>query len=177
MSSYSSSSGVPSGALITRKVDNFAGVDFSNSDTNLARSPDSLNMWKNYKNNSAGIETRPDMELVEEYNNTILGLFFYDVDNTTHKIVHSGTKLYDNGTEIVQRINEMGRRSYTSIPGNFIPFGKNREAKELDEIISVKVKITKPLGGVYNTQNCTIYIIVLTMIAGMIIFIKKRSKK
>ena len=52
MSSYSSSSGVPSGALVTRKVDNFAGVDFSNSDTNLSRSPDSLNMWKNYKNNS-----------------------------------------------------------------------------------------------------------------------------
>ncbi len=105
MSSYSSSSGVPSGALITRKVDNFAGVDFSNNDTNLARSPDSLNMWKNYKNNSAGIETRPDMELVEEYNNTILGLFFYDIGNTTHKIVHSGTKLYDDSTEIFNGMN------------------------------------------------------------------------
>ena len=105
MSSYSSSSGVPSGALVTRKVDNFVGVDFSNSDTNLARSPDSLNMWKNYKNNSAGIETRPDMELVEEYNNTIFGLFFYDVGSNTHKIVHSGTKLYDNGTEIFSGMN------------------------------------------------------------------------
>ena len=62
-------------------------------------------MWKNYKNNSAGIETRPDMELVEEYNNTILGLFFYDIGNTTHKIVHSGTKLYDNGTEIFSGMN------------------------------------------------------------------------
>ena len=72
MSSYSSSSGVPSGNLVTRKVDNFAGVDFSNSDTNLARSPDSLNMWKNYKNNSTGIETRPDMELVEEKNRKMM---------------------------------------------------------------------------------------------------------
>lgn len=105
MSSYSSSSGVPSGALVTRKVDNFAGVDFSNSDTNLARSPDSLNMWKNYKNNSAGIETRPDMELVEKYDNTIFGLFFYDIGTDTHKIVHSGTKLYDNGTEIFTGMN------------------------------------------------------------------------
>lgn len=105
MSSYSSSSGVPSGALVTRKVDNFAGVDFSNSDTNLARSPNSLNMWKNYKNNSAGIETRPDMELVEEYNNTIFGLFFYDIGNNTHRIVHSGTKLYDNGKEIFSGMN------------------------------------------------------------------------
>jgi len=105
VSSYSSSGGVPSGYLVTRKVDNFAGVDFSNSDTNLARSPDSLNMWKNYKKNSNGIETRPDVELVGEYDNTIFGLFFYDVGNTTHKIVHCGTKLYDDDNVIFTGMN------------------------------------------------------------------------
>lgn len=105
MSSYSASGGVPSGNLVTRKVDTFAGVDFSNSDTNLSRSPDSLNMWKNYKNNSAGIETRPDIELAYEYNNSIFGLFFYEVGNTLHRIVHSGTKLYDNDTEIFTGMN------------------------------------------------------------------------
>ncbi len=105
MSSYSSSSGIPSGNLVTRKVDNFAGVDFSNSDTNLARSPDSLNMWKNYKNNSAGIETRPDMELVSSYDNTIFGLFFYDIGDEQHKIVHCGTKLYDDDEVIFTGMN------------------------------------------------------------------------
>ena len=69
MSSYSSSSGVPSGNLVTRKVDNFAGVDFSNNETNLSRSPDSLNMWKNHHNNTSEVETRPDVELNEEYDN------------------------------------------------------------------------------------------------------------
>ena len=112
MSSYSSSSGVPSGALVTRKVDNFAGVDFSNSDTNLARSPESLNMWKNYKNNSAGIETRPDMDLVEEYDNTIFGLFFYEIDGKSHKIVHCGTKLYDNHVEIFTGMNLIRSQSF-----------------------------------------------------------------
>ena len=112
MSSYSSSSGVPSGNLVTRKVDNFAGVDFSNSDTNLSRSPNSLNMWKNYKNNSAGVETRPDMELVETYDNTIFGLFFYDVGNITHNIVHSGTKLYDNQTEIFTGMNPIKSQAF-----------------------------------------------------------------
>ena len=112
MSSYSASGGVPSGNLVTRKVDNFAGVDFSNSDTNLSRSPDSLNMWKNYKNNSAGIETRPDMELVEEYDNTIFGLFFYDIGNTTHKIVHCGTKLYDDKKEIFTGMNPTKSQSF-----------------------------------------------------------------
>lgn len=105
MSSYSSSSGVPSGNLVTRKVDNFAGVDFSNNDTNLVRSPDALNMYKNYRNNTTGIETRPDMELVDEYDNTIFGLFFYDVGGIRHKIVHCGTKLYDNHKEIFTSMN------------------------------------------------------------------------
>ena len=112
MSSYSSSGGVPSGNLVTRKVDKFAGVDFSNSDTNLARSPDSKNMWKNYKNNSAGIETRPDVELVEEYDNTIFGLFFYDIGNTTHKIVHCGTKLYDDDNVIFTGMNLIKSQSF-----------------------------------------------------------------
>lgn len=76
MSSYSASGGVPSGTLVTRRIDKFAGVDFTNNETNIARSPDSLNMWKNYKNNESGVETRPDVELVKEYDNTIFGLFF-----------------------------------------------------------------------------------------------------
>lgn len=105
MSSYSSSDGVPSGNLVTRKVDNFAGVDFSSNDTNLARSPDSLNMWKNYKNSLTGIETRPDVELVSTYDNTIYGLFFYEVGGTTYKIVHCGTKLYKDDTEIFTGMN------------------------------------------------------------------------
>lgn len=112
MSSYSASGGVPSGNLVTRKVDNFAGVDFSNGDTHLSRSPDSLNMWKNYKNNSAEIETRPDMELVEEYDNTIFGLFFYDVANVTHKIVHCGTKLYNDKKEIFTGMNPAKSQSF-----------------------------------------------------------------
>jgi len=112
MSSYSASGGVPSGNLVTRKVDTFAGVDFSNSDTNLSRSPDSLNMWKNYKNNSAGIETRPDIELAYEYNNSIFGLFFYEVGNTLHRIVHAGTKLYDNDKEIFTGMNVSKSQSF-----------------------------------------------------------------
>lgn len=105
MSSYNASGGVPSGNLVTRRVDNFAGVDFSNNEINLSRSPDSLNMWKNYRKNTSNIETRPGMELVEEYDNTIFGLFFYDINNETHKIVHCGTKLYDNHKEIFTGMN------------------------------------------------------------------------
>ena len=83
------------GDLITRNYAEFRGVDFSNKEVSLVRSPDSLNMWKDYKNNLGKcIETRPDIELVETYDNSVFGQFFYKVGNTEMKIVHSGTKLY-----------------------------------------------------------------------------------
>lgn len=78
---------------VNRIYSNFRGVDFSNSEVNLYRSPDSVNMWKNY-DVGEGIETRPGMTLLGEFGSRIFGLFFYKVQNTLHVIVHSGTKLY-----------------------------------------------------------------------------------
>lgn len=98
-----------SGTLVTRNYTGFRGVDFSNrkDEVNLFRSPDALNMWKNYKNDSGKcIETRPDIELLTEYSNTIFGLFFYSYDNSTHRIVHSGTNLYDNDNVIYSNMAE-----------------------------------------------------------------------
>jgi len=84
----------PSGALITRNYSNYRGVDFSNrkDEVNIYRSPDALNVWKNYKSTEGkSIETRPDVELLEEYSNTIFGLFFNE--NTKTMYVHSGTQI------------------------------------------------------------------------------------
>lgn len=89
-----------SGSLITRNYANFRGVDFSNrkDEVNLVRSPDSVNMWKNYKNNKGiCIESRPDLELIKEFSDIIFGLFFYTYNSKSHMIVHSGTNLYDDG--------------------------------------------------------------------------------
>lgn len=83
-----------SGSLITRNYANFKGVDFSDNEVALTRSPDSLNMWKNYSKLGKCIETRPDLALVEAYDNTIFGLFFYKVGNTEMMLVHCGTTLY-----------------------------------------------------------------------------------
>lgn len=109
------------GNLITRFYSDFAGVDFTNNNVALNRSPDSLNMWKNYKN-SVGkhIETRPDVEKILTFANNVFGIFFYEINNNTHIIVHSGTKLYDvyNGvqTEIFSGMNP--RRSESFIFAN-----------------------------------------------------------
>lgn len=83
-----------SGNLITRNYTNFKGVDFTDKEVAITRSPDALNMWKNYSKLGKCIETRPDIALVETYDNTIYGLFFYKVGNTEMMLVHCGTTLY-----------------------------------------------------------------------------------
>lgn len=83
-----------SGTLITRNYSNFRGVDYTNEEVSLNRSPDSLNMWKDYKNLAKCIETRPSLELLEQSDNTIFGLYFFKVGNSIIEVIHSGTKLY-----------------------------------------------------------------------------------
>lgn len=104
-----------SGNLITRKYNNFRGVDYRDGEISLNRSPDALNLWKNYRNSNL-LETRPDIELSEIYDNTIFGLFFYRVGNTEMKIVHCGTKLYKvvNGerTELYSGMNVRKSQSF-----------------------------------------------------------------
>lgn len=82
-----------SGDLIPRVYTSFRGVDFREGEVDLVRSPDALNVWKNYKDIES-IETRPEIELHQSYDNTVWGVFFYKVGNTEMQIVHSGTKLY-----------------------------------------------------------------------------------
>lgn len=90
-------------SLMKRAYSNFRGVDFGSrkDEVNLNRSPDALNMWKNYKNSSGRcIETRPDIELKHKYTNSVFGHFFYTFNNIKHEIVHLDNMLYDNENKI-----------------------------------------------------------------------------
>ena len=78
-----------SGDLITRVYGGFRGVDFRGDEINLLRSPDSVNMWKDYKETDS-IRTRPKMKELYSFDETVYGIFFYN----DAMIVHSGTKLY-----------------------------------------------------------------------------------
>ena len=87
------------GDLVPRVYGSFRGVDFRGEEINLQRSPDSLNVWRDYKETES-IRTRPDMEQVEIFDNKVFGIFFYKVGNTEMMLVHCGTTLYKiiNGT-------------------------------------------------------------------------------
>ncbi|MBQ7861606.1 MAG: hypothetical protein IJ349_05335 [Clostridia bacterium] len=82
-----------SGDLIPRVYYGFRGVDFRGEEINLVRSPDSINMWKDYKETES-IRTRPDKELLSVFDETVYGIYFYKAGSTEMMIVHSGTKLY-----------------------------------------------------------------------------------
>lgn len=77
------------GDLISRIYSNFRGVDFRGDEINLVRSPDSLNVWKDYKETES-IRTRPDMALKTAFNAPVYGIFFYN----GAMLIHSGNKLY-----------------------------------------------------------------------------------
>ena len=87
--------GLAAGSLKRQTYYNFRGVDFTDDVVAETRSPDSLNMWKNYKSLGKKIETRPDIELQLSLDNTIYGLFFYTINNVDHWIIHAGVSLYD----------------------------------------------------------------------------------
>lgn len=75
--------------LITRVYSGFRGVDFRGEEISLVRSPDSLNVWKDYKEIDS-IRTRPGMRKDTAFDECVYGVFFY---NDT-MLVHSGTELY-----------------------------------------------------------------------------------
>jgi hypothetical protein len=153
-----------SGSLIPRNYTNFRGVDFSNrkDEVSLYRSPDSINMWKNYKNSRGqAIESRPDLDLVETYIDTIWGLFFYSYGKETHRIVHAGTKLYDNSNVIYSNMTEHKSKAFIYDSLLYIKDGTQylvydgKEVKTVEGYIPTTSISRSPSGGgtIYEDVN------------------------
>jgi len=160
-----------SGSLITRNYTNFKGVDFSSrkDEISLYRSPDALNVWKNYKsNNGRCIETRPDIELIDTFDNPVYGLFFYTINTIDHKIVHTGTSLIDidlstNEKKVIKENGMKPAKSQAFISNNifFIKDGLNyleydgETLKDVEGTIPVTFINCKPSGGgvAYQDHN------------------------
>ena len=113
------------GSINTRIYSDIRGVDYSDKEINISRSPDMLNMWRNYANLGKSIETRPELEKVIETSENVYGIFFYRVNNVDHFIIHSGTSLYDynfdTGVKTCIKQNGMNpRRSFSFIYNNIL---------------------------------------------------------
>ena len=79
------------------------------------------------------------------------------------------TLSFDSMMEIIQRYNEAGRRSYTSIPGNYIV---GSGITEPDSTENSRVVITKPLGANLSLKYICIALAVLSIVLIIILVIK-----
>ena len=83
---------------IKRTYSNLAGVDFTNdpSKVQLNRSPNCINMWKNYSSTQGQcVETRPGTKVLENFDDKVIyGMHMFDINNNKKMIVHAGSKLY-----------------------------------------------------------------------------------
>ena len=84
--------------MVTRVYSGFRGADFRGEEINLVRSPDCLNVWKDYKETDS-IRTRPGLKLFQSFDEPVYGVFFFN----GMCLVHSGKKLYKvvNGAKSV----------------------------------------------------------------------------
>jgi hypothetical protein len=77
------------GGKVTRVYSGFRGADFRGEEINLIRSPDCLNVYKDYKETES-IRTRPGMALKVSFPSAVYGMYFY----RNMMLVHSGKNLY-----------------------------------------------------------------------------------
>lgn len=77
---------------IRRQYIDLAGIDLKNDESlvNLNRSPDALNIYKDYSTEGNCIQTRPGFSNIANFDGNINGLYFYN----SKALVHAGTKLF-----------------------------------------------------------------------------------
>lgn len=137
---------------VTRIYSNFRGVDFRGDEINLIRSPDSLNVWKDYKETES-IRTRPELEIKNAFEDAVYGIFFYG----NKMIVHSGKTLYkvENGeiSALYDNLNEITSNSFIYDNIFYFKDGLNYlqyDGKTIKEVVGYIPTTTiarKPIGG------------------------------
>ena len=138
--------------IVSRIYSNFRGVDFRGEEINLVRSPDSLNMWKDYRETES-IRTRPEMELKVSFSEPVYGVFFYK----DMLLVHSGTKLYKvtgtTKTAIFSNANQEKSSSFVYEDIFYFKDGANylqydgTTVKAVEGYIPTTTIARKPMGG------------------------------
>lgn len=138
--------------IVSRIYSNFRGVDFRGEEINLARSPDALNVWKDYRETES-IRTRPGIELKMTFDTPVYGVFFYK----DFQLIHSGSKLYKvaNGekTELYSGLREAESNSFVFEDIWYFKDGKNYIQYDGTTIKEVEVYVPttsigrKPAGG------------------------------
>lgn len=145
---------------VNRLYSGFRGVDFRGEEINLVRSPDSLNMWKDYKETES-IRTRPGMELKHNLGGAVYSISFFN----NSMLVHCGTKLYkvtdSKQTVIYSGLKAAKSESFIHNNNWYFKDGANylvydgTTIKEVEGFVPTTSIARKPGGGgsMYNDIN------------------------
>jgi hypothetical protein len=149
------------GDIISRIYSGFRGVDFRGDEVNLIRSPDSVNVYKDYKETES-IRTRPGMAQYVAFSATVYGIFFFN----GNMLVHSGKNLYTvtsggKKTIIFSNANEAVSDSFIYNNVWYFKDGKNylqydgTTIKEVEGYVPTTSIGRKPAGGgvIYEDVN------------------------
>ena len=138
--------------MVPRIYSGFRGVDFRGEEINLVRSPDSLNMWKDYKETES-IRTRPEIQSQVAFTEPVYGIFFF----LGTQLVHSGTKLYKvvNGskTTLYSGLKEARSDSFVYENKWYFKDGKHyleydgTTIKDVESYVPTTTIARKPMGG------------------------------
>jgi hypothetical protein len=138
--------------IVSRIYAGFRGVDFRGEEINLMRSPDSLNVWKDYKETES-IRTRPGLVKHHACDSKVYGIFEYHGD----LMIHTGKTLRKR-TAGVENIlfSDMAEGSSQAFVYNdifYIKDGRNYlqyDGTEIREVVGYVPTTTiarKPAGG------------------------------
>ena len=138
---------------VARIYSNFRGVDFRGEEINLMRSPDSLNMWKDYRETES-IRTRPEMAQYQPTEGTVYGFWFFK----DYLIFHSGSTLYarkNNETSVVfTDLNETQSNAFVYedvfyfLDGkHYLQITKDGICTEVEGYVPTTTIARKPMGG------------------------------
>ena len=138
--------------LIRRIYSNFRGVDFRGEEINLIRSPDSLNVWKDYRETES-IRTRPGMKKKHSYSSPVYGIFNYK----GALMIHTGAtlrKVTDAGETILhENMAQRASQAFVYEDIFYIKDGKNYlmyDGTTIKEVVGYVPTTTigrKPMGG------------------------------
>lgn len=137
---------------VTRIYSNFRGVDFRGEEINIVRSPDSLNVWKDYKETDS-IRTRPGLAKHRAYTDPVYGIYPYK----DSLLIHTGTTLrkVTGNTETSLHTNMAQNPSQGFVYENifYIKDGKNylqydgTTIKAVEGYVPTTTIARKPMGG------------------------------
>lgn len=138
--------------IVTRIYSGFRGADFRGEEVNLTRSPDCMNIWRDYKEVES-IRTRPAMKLCTEFQDPVYGIYFFN----NEILVHAGKTLYKidgmQNTTLYTGLNEKRSTAFQYGDKWYFKDGKYYlcyDGEKIEEVVGYVPTTTigrKPMGG------------------------------